>query len=114
MMSSVEPTSGKAGDVLVVRGANLGADRVAAVYLTDGKLDFKVAVIEQTPTAIRFRIPPDAKPGRLALMVLTREASPKLVEEPVKITVEPETTSAANAPPPRGAIAARWNGSAGR
>jgi hypothetical protein len=108
MMSSVEPNSGKAGDVLEIRGANLGADHVAALYLTDGKVDLKVPVIEQTATSIRFRIPPDVKPGRLALMVLTREASPKLIEEPVKITVEAETTSAANAPPLRGAIGARY------
>ncbi|MBS1855235.1 MAG: IPT/TIG domain-containing protein [Acidobacteria bacterium] len=107
MMNSVEPTSGKVGEVLVVRGVNLGADHVAAVYLTDGKLDFKVSVLEQTATSIRFRIPPEVKPGRLALVVLTKEASPKLIEEPVKVTVEPETTSAANAPPPRGAIGAR-------
>lgn len=107
MMSSVAPDSGRAGDVLVIQGANLGADRVAALYLTDGKTDCKVVITEQTATSIRFRIPPDVKPGRLALMVLTREATPKLIQEPVKITVEPVNTNEANAPPPGGAIVAR-------
>jgi IPT/TIG domain len=92
-MSTVEPQSGRVGDVLVVQGTNLGQDDVAALYLTDGKTDIKVTILEQTATSIRFRIPPEAKPGRLALMVLTKDKSPRLIEEPVKITVEPETMS---------------------
>lgn len=91
LMSSVEPASGKPGDVLVVTGSNLGRDQVSAVYLTDGAADWKLPIVEQTETSIRFRIPPDAKPGRYALMVLTRENTPKLIEQPVKMTVEPET-----------------------
>jgi hypothetical protein len=93
MMRSVEPESGKPGDVLAIQGENLGQEAVAALYLTDGKIDIKVSIIEQTATSIRFRIPPEAKPGRLALMVLTKDKPPQLIEEPVKITVEPETTS---------------------
>ncbi|MGA2150371.1 MAG: IPT/TIG domain-containing protein [Bryobacteraceae bacterium] len=92
-MSSVEPASGKVGDVLVAQGTNLDRDTVAALYLTDGTTDIKVAIIEQSATSIQFRIPPEAKPGRFALMVLTKGKDPKLIEEPVKITVEPETTS---------------------
>lgn len=92
-MSSVEPSSGRVGHVLVVQGANLDRDVVAALYLTDGKTDVKVAIIEQSATSIQFRIPPEAKPGRFALMVLTKGKEPKLIEEPVKITIEPETTS---------------------
>jgi len=90
-MSSVEPASGKVGDVLSIQGVNLGQDNVAALYLTDGNTDLKVQMIEQTATSIRFRIPPEAKPGRFALMVLTKGKEPKLIEQPVKITVEPET-----------------------
>jgi len=95
MMTSVEPSSGKIGDVLVVQGASLGRDAVAALYLTDGQHDTKVVITEQTPTSITFKIPPQAKAGRFALMVLTRGEKAKLIEEPVKITVEepvrPET-----------------------
>ena len=92
-MSSVEPASGKVGDVLVAQGMNLDRDNVAALYLTNGNTDIKVTIIEQSATSIQFRIPPEAKPGRFALMVLTKGKDPKLIEEPVKITVEPETTS---------------------
>ncbi|MBZ5728329.1 MAG: IPT/TIG domain-containing protein [Acidobacteriia bacterium] len=91
LMSSVEPASGKVGDVVAIQGVNLGQDIVAELYLTDGKTDLKVAMIEQTSTSIKFRIPPEAKPGRLALMVLTRGKDRKLIEQPVKIEVEPDT-----------------------
>jgi len=94
-MSSVDPESGKVGDVVVVTGANLDRESVAALYLTDGTTDVKVAIIEQTATSIKFRIPREAKPGRLALMVLTPGKTPKLIEEPVKISIEPETNSSA-------------------
>jgi uncharacterized membrane protein len=65
---------------------------VAALYLTDGKNDIKVPIIEQTATSIKFRIPPEAQPGRFALMVLTKGKEAKFIEEPVKITIELETT----------------------
>lgn len=90
-MSAVEPASGRVGEVLTVRGENLDQDNVAALLLTDGNTDIKAAIIEQTAASIRFKIPPEAKPGRFALMVLTKGKEPRLLEQPVKITVEPET-----------------------
>ena len=92
MMRSIEPPSGKAGDVLVVEGENLGQENVAALYLTDGTTDIKVPMIEQTATFIKFKIPSEAKPWRFALMVLTKDKTPRLIEEPIRITVEPETS----------------------
>jgi hypothetical protein len=91
-ISSVEPASCKVGDVLSIQGEDLGQDTVSELYLTDGTTDLKVRMIEQTSTSIRFRIPPAAKPGRFALMVLTKDKNPKLIELPVKIVIEPETT----------------------
>jgi hypothetical protein len=91
-MIAVEPTSGAVGDVLTARGQNLGRENVAAVYLTDGTIDIKVVIMQQTATSIQFRIPPEAKAGRLAVMVLTAGKEPKLIEEPVKITIEPDAT----------------------
>jgi hypothetical protein len=87
-MTSVEPGSGVSGDVLAVTGEKLDQKNVAAVYLTDGKDDVKVVITEQTATLIKFRIPAEAKPGRFALMVLTTGKDQKLIEEPVKVTVE--------------------------
>jgi len=72
-MPSVEPASGEAGDVLVIEGESLGQENVTALYLADGQADIKVPIIEQTATSIKFRIPLEAKPGRLALMVSPRK-----------------------------------------
>jgi len=76
----------------MVQGVNLGLENVAALYLTDGKADTKVVIAEQTVTSIKFQIPPEAKVGRFALMVLTKGKDSKFIEEPVKITVESEGT----------------------
>ena len=88
-MQTVDPASGRSGDVVAVRGDNLDQDTVAALYLTDGKEDVKVEITEQTATVIKFKIPANAKTGRLALMVLTKGKDPKLIEEPVKVLIEP-------------------------
>jgi hypothetical protein len=87
-MTSVEPANGKVGDVITVVGENLEKKNVSDVFLTDGSIDLKVAVSEQTPTAIKFKIPAKATAGRWALMVLTPGKEPKLIEQPVKLTVD--------------------------
>ena len=87
-MTTVEPESGKLGDILTVSGDNVDKTQVAELYLTDGKKDTKVEMTEQTPTSIKFKIPVKARPCRFALMVLTTGKEPKLIEQPVKVTVE--------------------------
>jgi IPT/TIG domain len=84
----VEPVTAQAGDTVKVVGENLGPASVAALYLTDGKNDTKVEIIEATSTSIAFKVPAGVNSGRLALMVLTTGPSPKLLEEPVKVTIE--------------------------
>ena len=87
-MTSVDPPNGKRGDVISVTGENLQKDQVAKVYLTDGKNDVPVEVLEQTATTIKFKIPVKAAPGRLTVMVLTAGKDAKLIEQPVKVLVE--------------------------
>ena len=87
-MSTVTPDSGKVGDLITVEGENLSKANVAELYLTDGKNDFKVEVVEQGDKAIKFKVPEKVKQGRLSLMVLTTGKEPKLIEQPVKMTVE--------------------------
>jgi hypothetical protein len=86
-MSSVEPTNGKAGDVIAVTGENLDKANVGKVYLTDGKIDIVCEVTGQTATEIKLKIPAKAT-GRMALMILTVGKEPKLIEQPVKVTIE--------------------------
>jgi hypothetical protein len=82
MMSSVEPSSGRIGDVIKVSGVHLDASLVRDLYMTAGGFDVKVEIIEQTETAIRFKIPAEVKPGRYCLTVLTTEDPPTLLEQP--------------------------------
>jgi len=86
-MSTAEPDNGKAGDVITVAGENLQKDTVAKVYLTDGKNDTEVQVVEQNATAIKFKVPTKVN-GRLALMILTAGKDAKLMEQPVKVQIE--------------------------
>jgi len=87
-MTTVEPSNGKAGDVLAVVGENLTKPPVEKLYLTDGKLDVQVEVTEQTATSLKFKIPAGAKAGRFSLMILTGGKDAKYIEQPVKVTVE--------------------------
>lgn len=86
-MVSVDPGNGKAGDVLVVSGENLAKASVAKIYLTDSKNDMECVIVEQSDTAIKFKIPAKAT-GRLSLMVLTSGKEPKLIEQPVKVQID--------------------------
>jgi hypothetical protein len=88
-MVSVDPANGKKGDVIAIAGENLQKDLVSKVYLTDGKNDLIVEVTEQTDTAIKFKIPEKATAGRLALMILTTGKDAKYIEQPVKVTIDP-------------------------
>jgi hypothetical protein len=83
------PDTGMPGDVVTVMGDALDKKHVAEVYLTDGKRDVKVEILEQSEDSIRFRLPAKVAPGRYSLMVLTVD-EPKYIEQPVYFTVKGE------------------------
>jgi len=87
-MSFVNPDTARAGDIVSVEGEFLGKNFVAELYITDGSTDWKAEIVEQTQTLIKFKVPAAVKPGRHALMVLTKGIEPKLIEEPVRINIE--------------------------
>ena len=74
-------------DVIAIAGENLDKANVGKVYLTDGKNDLECEITGQTATEIKIKIPAKAT-GRLALMILTGGKEPKLIEQPVKVTIE--------------------------
>jgi hypothetical protein len=86
-LTTVEPGNGKVGDIIQVNGENLAKTTVAKLYLTDGKTDLVCEVVEQTASLIKFKIPAKAA-GRLSLMVLTADKEPKLIEQPVKVSID--------------------------
>jgi hypothetical protein len=91
-MTSVDPMSGKKGDVIAIAGENLQKELVSKVFLTDGKNDIQVEVTEQTATSIKFKVPAKAV-GRMTLMVLTSGKEAKYIEQPVKLTIDDGVTA---------------------
>ncbi len=87
-MKTVEPDTAKVGDVLSIVGENLDKANVDKVYLTDGTNDFEVTVTDWDSKAMKVKVPEKVKPGRLALMVLTKGKKPTYIEQPVKVTIE--------------------------
>lgn len=84
-VTSVDPLTAKAGDTVSANGHEIDSANVDAVYLTDGANDFKCQIVEQTATAIKFKVPDTMKPGRWAVMIHTKKG--QLFEQPVKLSV---------------------------
>jgi len=82
-VTTVEPDSGKVGEVALAKGENLNKDVVADLYLTDGKNDTKVVITERTDDSITFKIP-QIKAGRYRLMTGSKTS---LIEQPVMFEV---------------------------
>lgn len=87
-ISSVDPDSGKIGDTVGATGEAVDAAKVDEVYLTDGTNDFKVQILQQTDTLIKFKVPAKIKPGRYSIMIRTKGKDVKLLEQPVRFTVD--------------------------
>jgi hypothetical protein len=62
-ISAITPGTGKAEDTITITGENLGKDKVAAVFLSDDKLDHKAVVVDQETTKIVIKVPNGLKAG---------------------------------------------------
>ena len=87
-ITAVDPESGKIGDTVGAAGEAVDKTKVDELYLTDGKNDFKVQIVDQTDSMIKFKIPEKIKPGRYSLMIKTKGPDVKLLEQPVRFTVD--------------------------
>ncbi len=86
MITTVDPDTGKAGDVVSAKGTNLDKTKVCEVYLTDEKTDTKVVVTAQTDGELKFTVP-KVPAGRYHVMVLTAKRD-SMIEQPVVLTIE--------------------------
>ena len=82
-LTAVDPDTGKVGDVATAKGENLDKDSVADLFLTDGKNDVKVVIMERAADTIKFKIP-QIKAGRYHLLTSSKTA---LIEQPVVFEV---------------------------
>ncbi len=62
-ITAVTPGTGKAEDTITITGENLGKNQVAAVFLSDAKLDHKAVVVDQEATKIVIKVPDGLKDG---------------------------------------------------
>ncbi|HEX5230281.1 MAG TPA: hypothetical protein VFW44_21360 [Bryobacteraceae bacterium] len=85
--TAVDPETAKTGDMVNITCANVDKSTVADLYLTDGKADTKIAVMDRTEDKIKFQVPAKLKPGRYHVAFLTANKS-SMVEQPVVLTVE--------------------------
>jgi hypothetical protein len=88
LMRTVEPGSAKVGTEVTVTGQNLGKELVAEVYLTLGKASYKVELVGQENTELKFKVPANVPPAAYRLTVLVKGAVPLLIEEPVRLVIE--------------------------
>jgi hypothetical protein len=84
--TAVDPDTAKTGDTVNVTCENVNKSTVADLYLTDGKDDTKIAVMERTDDKIKFQVP-RIKPGRYHIAVLTANKA-SMIEQPIALTVE--------------------------
>lgn len=84
--SAIDPDTAKTGDTVNASCDNVDKTTVADVYLTDGKADTKVVVMEEGVGKIKFQVP-RIKPGRYHLAFLTANKA-SMIEQPVVLTVE--------------------------
>ncbi len=99
-VATVEPESGKQGDIASAKGENLGKTAICEIYLTDGKNDFKAVITEQSSEEIKFKVP-KAQAGRYHIMLLTAKED-SMLEQP--LSSPSKSSSAALGVPPEPAI----------
>jgi len=84
--TSVDPDTAKTGDTVNVTCENVSKSTVADLYLTDGKDDTKISIMDHKEDKIKFQVP-KMKPGRYHIAFLTANKA-SMVEQPVVLTVE--------------------------
>ena len=72
VMKTIEPKIATIGQLVTITGENLGK-RVAGVYLTDGKKDWELILVEKTETKIVAKVADSTPGGHFRLMAITTD-----------------------------------------
>ena len=83
-VSSVDPAMGKVNESITVTGENLDKTSVAGVFLSDDKLDYKAAIVDQEATKVVIKIP-QVKAGGYNISI---QIGTQVFIEPVRFTVQ--------------------------
>jgi len=83
-VKGVDPANGKVNDTVTVSGSDLGKASVSSVFLSDDKMDYKAAIVDQSDDKITMKVP-QVKPGDYNVSI---QVGDKLFIKPVKFKVE--------------------------
>jgi hypothetical protein len=86
IIKTVSPVTAVIGQIVSADG-NALKSRVSDVYLTDGKKDYKVTLLEQSEQTLKFKVPAGVPVGHYRLMVATPDNPPFFVEQPAVLDV---------------------------
>jgi|GEM_PF-2362751 len=92
MMRSADSTEALRGGVVAISGDNLSKANVSEIYLTNGRDDVKMEIVEQAATLVKVRVSKDVAYGRYSLMILTSTEPPMFIEQPVRLSVVEKLT----------------------
>ena len=83
-ITGVDPGMGKVNDNITISGSNLEKTSVAAVFLSDDKMDYKATIVEQAADKIVMKVP-QVKPGSYNVSI---QVGNGILIEPVRFTVQ--------------------------
>jgi|ERR1700722_8059361 IPT/TIG domain len=83
-ITAIDPANGKVNDTVTVSGTDLGKATVSSVFLSDDKMDYKAAIVDQSDDKITVKVP-QVKPGDYNVSI---QVGDKLFIKPVKFKVE--------------------------
>jgi hypothetical protein len=91
VLEKAMPAEARPGDVVNVTGYALDAAHLKEIYLTNGELDYRLEILEQSSQTVRLRVPANIPAGqmRFGIVVATR---PELLEQPVLLKILPAAT----------------------
>ena len=84
-LKEIAPFEARAGQTLIGRGENLNQERVIELYLSDGKNDYRVEILEQSKDAIRFKLPGVLPEGKLRAALVSDDLM--ILEQPVFVRI---------------------------
>ena len=87
LITAIEPPTGAPGEIVTALGRDIGTSRVAEIYLVSADTRWKVQIVSQSRAAIRFRVPDEARRGRLTLAVKTVDVRSRWIEQPTSVLI---------------------------
>lgn len=85
-LESLEPPEAVPG--VVIAGSGSGLAGVSGVLVSDGRLDLRATIVEQTESVLKFSIPQAIRPGRQRIrLICNTSGRPQIVDQQLVLLV---------------------------